>query len=212
MMGVLGFFVALVSAARPLVFDLQDSVATVGDTINIEIVALSLVGVEPPTIISEFDFDVNWDDTSIVTLTGVTFGSLLGDPDPFMFETITGASIDNGAGIASVDELSLLWSLFPPSPLEILQDFGNIDISLLTLHFSADNVGVTNLSLTPGIIDLFGGGPDGFLGDELGTLIPVTPFGGTITVEAPIIPEPGTLLFTFLGLVGLAIGRRNIKS
>jgi len=140
--------------------------------------------------VGAFDFNVGWD-TSILSLSSVSFGSALGGG----FLSFQSENTNNGLGTSSLAESSFL------SNLTTLQT-GVDDIILATLVFNTLNVGQSVLSLTGNIL---GGG---FLGDESGNLLAANANTGLINVVS--VPEPKTLFLLGVGFLALfGIRRQN---
>lgn len=148
--------------------------------------------------VGAFDFWVIFD-SGILQLLGVDFGPSLGNPfDDF----VNISSPVNGR--TNVAELSLL------SDLSGLQS-GDGDLLLFTLRFQTVKAGISALTLEENILGVAGG----FLGDELGNPIDVSPISAaSITVgdtgpTAPL-PEPGSgSLLILAAAAALAASRRR---
>jgi len=137
--------------------------------------------------VGAFDLSVSFN-PAVLSATGVTFGSLLGDP--LLFEALTGSLIFSG----SVDFFEV--SLLTPAELDALQ---TVSFTLATLSFNAVGLGTTGLSFVPGVA--------GFaVSDGFGDPLSITANDGSVDVVAP---EPGTLLLLGAGLGVLAIRART---
>jgi len=183
-----------IANATLIEFDPADSVADLGDTVAIDIVATPEAG----ELIGEYDFIVNFD-PSILALDNVVFGNALND-DPLFCALLGCRGFNDVGGAANLFEVSLVF------PLSLLQD-GASSIVLATLFFDTIGVGTSGLSFAGNIP----GQPPGFdiLGDEFGFALPVFDPGiGSVTVRAVQVPEPGTLVLMLSGLV-LLVRRRN---
>ena len=169
--------------ATPITFEPTDSTVELGDQVSVAVM-IAPIG----ELIGTFDIAVNWD-PAILTLAAVTFGTSLGDPDPFAFETLTG--VVGGGGTALISEVSLLLDLTG------LQDGSAFD--LFTLIFDTTAIGTSALT--------FG---DLIIGDAFG--LPLVnapqPGSGVINViERIAIPVPGTFALFGLGLALLCATR-----
>ena len=91
-----------------------------------------------------FLVEVTFDD-SLLTVDSVSYGLLLGDTDPFAFETDILTTV--GAGSVSLDEISFLFDF----ELDALQPES---FTLATLSFTGDNAGISALGFGTGMIGL----------------------------------------------------------
>ena len=174
-----------VTHATPINFEPGNSTVELGNQVSVD-VTISPIG----ELIGTFDIAVNWD-PSILLLTNVAFGSSLGDPDPFAFETITG--VISGSGSARVSEVSLLFDL---AGLQSGSRF-----SLFTLIFNTTAIGTSALT--------FG---DIIVGNNFGLPLANAPqpeSGVVNVIERTAVAEPATLMLFGLGLALMLAMRRT---
>ena len=165
-----------------------------GGTASVDIIATLGAG----EIISAYDLDVAYDST-IVTATGVSFGTMLGDE--FLFEAIT--SFNFFSGVIDLAEVSFLSDV----DLALLQSPG--PITLATLFFSGDNPGTSPLSFIN-----YGQGGNDIKGVENIPYDSPILNDGSITVRgggAPV-PIPAALWLLGSGLIGLIGLRRKFSN
>ena len=175
------------SAIPSLNFSPVDSFASVGDTVLVDLT----ITLDPLESLGDFDISFAFD-PSIVSLTGITFGTGL---DVFSLGSIQGSTIDNTAGTGNIAEISLDFSWD-------LQDFQLDTFTLATLEFSADAIGLTDLTITSAI-----------LGDEFGDALGYLASTGSICVDCNVaVPEPGVLVLLTLGLIGMGASHARRKS
>jgi len=170
-----------------VILDFTSNTQTVllGGQASVDITASNLQN----EFIGEFDFNVNWD-SSILSLSGISFGNALGGGGAFSLQGTTDVQ-----GMATLAETSLV------TDLTSLQT-GTTDIILATLVFNTLNVGSSALTLT-GNID------GGFLGDEIAELLATEANSGLVNVVSSSVSEPGTLLLMGIGLLTFLSGRRR---
>lgn len=182
------------AGATLISFDPTDSIAGLGDTIAIDIIATP----ENGELIGEFDFIVNFDPT-ILAFDNLVFGPSLND-DVFFCEILSCRGFDDASGAFEMFEVSLVF------PLNTLQD-GIAPVLLGTIFFDAIGGGTSDLSFTGNI---FGQDPPlNILGDDFGLPLPVLN-PGTTTITVMTVSEPGTLLLMFTGLLALTVRRRPV--
>jgi hypothetical protein len=185
--------VGLLSSAPALAmgFKLSPGSQTVnqGGTASVDIVATP----GPQEIVAAYDFDIAYD-ASIVTATGVTFGTMLGGPSDSLQDAVL------TPGLIDLAEVSFL----SDADLALLQGGG--EITLATLTFTGDNSGTSLIQFIN-----YGSGGNDVKGASN------TPYGspgltnGSITVVSTGVPEPSTLLLLGLGLLGFAGLRKRFK-
>jgi hypothetical protein len=163
---------------------------SMGDTVNVDIVVSDLAG----EIVSAFDLDVGYD-SSLLTATGVLFGTELGaNPLPFascIFDLTCEAMTDFDLSTSGLVDLASTSLLLDP-PLATIQD--GISVTLATLQFTAIGTGDAALSF------LWGPGQD--------------VKGSNNQVIAPVsvsVPEPGTVLLFATGLIAAGFACRKHK-
>lgn len=170
-------------------FEPNYQLVNLGDQATVDIVVSDLGGAE----IGGFDFSTAWDD-SILALSDVSFGSALGDTDPFSLETM----IDSIAGIGNV-ELSGLSLLFDLTGLQNGVD----DVVLATLTFDTLSTGISGLDLIGSILPR-----GGFLSDSAGMLLATTANSGEIEVVASVpVPAPTSILLFGIGFLAMRLRR-----
>ena len=157
-----------------------------GDVFDLDILVSGL-GTE---IVSAYELDVSYDPT-IITATGVTFGSFLGAP----LDSLTDFILSSGN--VNLAELSFLGD----DDLVALQPGSFV---LATISFLAVAPGTTSLFFEPSpifeVIDLKG---------KNAMILEAEAQPGTVIVrQTEPVPEPGTLLL-LVGFVGLLAARRR---
>jgi hypothetical protein len=171
------------SSAATLSFSPASTTVGRGDTFDVDVV-ISDLGTD---LVGAFDFTVGFD-PSIISSTDVQFGSSLGDPDPFAFETITGFSSDNVGGTVDAFNISLLLD-FELTPLQAPS------FTLATLSFQALSIGSTSLDFLFALVS-----------DDLGLEIGSQGVSG----EVSVVPIPAALWLFGTGLIGLiGLSRRK---
>ncbi|MGR9053901.1 MAG: cohesin domain-containing protein [Gammaproteobacteria bacterium] len=175
------------STADAIFLDFQPAFQTV-ETDSVFTVDVVVSGLDSANeIVSAFDLDVTYD-AGILDATGVTFSDLLGDPDPFVFETDSGFDLTTGRidfwelSFLSDDELALL----QPSRF-----------SLATLSFQALAIGVTDLLFDP--VAVPGIDVKGLSAGRL--VLDVNTGHVSVTAQASDVPEPPIIFFCVLGLI-----------
>ena len=183
-------FVSLSAQALTLSIE-PDLDVEVGSSFSVDLTIAGL-GNFAPVSLGAFDVEVSFDSTAI-SFTGATFGSFLGDPDPFAVETITDV-LPRAFGV-EIFEVSLLSN----AELDALQP---ADFVLATLTFDAIRLGAT-------FIDFGGVVLSDVSGDELdidafsSPTVTVTPVAGTP------LTEPSSVGLILIGLAGIAWVRRR---
>jgi hypothetical protein len=153
-----------------------------GDAFSVDVVVSGLSSASE--IVSAFDLDVTYD-ASILSATGVTFNTLLGDP--VLFETDNGAVLTSGR----IDFWGL--SFLSDGDLLLLQPDS---FSLATLSFQAIGTGMTALLFdpnTPPGIDV-----KGLLASRLDL------DASTASVTVTPVPTPPAIWLFLSGLVAFA--------
>jgi len=159
-----------------------------GDVFSVDVVVSGLSSANE--IVAAFDLDVTYD-PSILTATGVTFNTLLGDPAALPLP-----EVDNGADLTSgrIDFWAL--SFLSDAELVLLQPDS---FSLATFSFQALGAGTTALQFdpnTPPGIDV-----KGLLAGRLD--LDVSEASVTVTTQPDSVPEPSTIWMCLLGLGAL---------
>ncbi|MFT4518490.1 MAG: hypothetical protein ACI9JM_000871 [Halioglobus sp.] len=164
-----------------------------GDSLSLDIIVSGL-GDFGADSLGAFDFSIGYD-TSALSFTGYSLGSLLGDLGTL--EAIDGSSGDNGFAV-NLAEVSLLSSLSLDAlqPTEFI--LASISFDVLDLAIGA----TTELALLGGAI----------LGDSGGSSLPFTSGGPAAIEGVSSVPLPGTLLLFVSGLLGLSAQRRSQRS
>jgi hypothetical protein len=153
-----------------------------GDAFTIDVVVSGLSSVSE--IVAAFDLDVTYN-PSILAATGVTFGTLLGDPA--LFEADNG--VVQTSGRIDFWEVSLL----SDSDLLLLQPDS---FSLATFSFQTLSAGTTELLFDPNMppgIDV-----KGLLANRLS--LDVSAASINVAAQLNSVPEPSTILLCLLGL------------
>ena len=199
------------SSAVTIGFSPSSQTVNVNDVFNVDIVISDLFASDGSReIVSAFDLDVLYD-PSLLNATAVTFGTSLGDPDPFLFEAL----FDSVLSLGRVDLAELSFLCAEEDLTDPFCSFGpflvglqpNVSFTLATLSFEALAEGTSLLrfdALTLPGVDVKG-------------LDPFTPFDlSSTTGEGEVIivasvPEPGILLLMLLGIFGLGFAIRKNK-
>lgn len=159
-------------------------------TVDVNIADLGNFG---PDSLGAFLIEVTFD-PSVLTFSGETYGSLLGDVDPIAFETDIVTTV--GVGSVSFEEISFLSAL----ALDAIQP---ASFTLVSLSFSSNMAGMTTLGF--GAVDLSDAG------FPANTIFPDPLTTASVTVESatqpPAVPEPSTIFLFGTGLLGLAAWR-----
>lgn len=153
----------------------------VGESFSVDLVISGLGSGGPPSV-GSFDLDVSFD-PAVLFPTGVLFGTFLGAPA--FAEALIDAAFLGGA--VDLAEVSLLTS----SELDALQPDS---FSLATLFFDAISLGSSGLEFSQALVD-----------DTFGQKLDLTLGSG----EVNVVPEPGTFVLAFLGLLLLACHGRS---
>lgn len=163
--------------ADPIGLSLNPSTTSVttGSSVNVDV---TISGLGLPPEVGSFDIFVLYN-PALVTPTGITFGTGLGDP--LLFEALTASSLPFTTGIAEGAEVSLL----PTSTLDAIQSPG---FSLFTMNFTGIGSGTASFQYFGGPVD-----------DGNGNLI----FG-----TKSVIPEPGSLVMLGTGVGVLILSGR----
>jgi len=188
--GILAILLCIRLANADIIeFRPQSLVAGPGETIALDIFATGLDG----EIVSAYDLDITYD-SGVLSATGVTFGSSLGDA--LFFEVFEAFDV-SVPGLIDLAQLSLL-------PDELLFAMhGGSDVFLATILFDTLSTGVSSLDF---VFDAFN--------DVKGfdaAVLPVTGTPGLVTVEAPVAVSNApvsALLLTGLALLALRHRRR----
>lgn len=189
--GVLVVAWALLFGPRPaeaitLGFDPASQDVALGSQATVDVV------VDPMTaLVGAFDIIVTWDDAIL------DLASLSVDP-----ANDFGGSFDAVDTLGRTDavNVALVSSHFDLTPFQNGVDL----ITLFTLTFDTLALGTSSLAFSPGIQGTVFPFGVGFLGDELGDLLPTPANDGSITVVDRVVPAPATLLLTAIGLIGFA--------
>jgi hypothetical protein len=175
--------------AATIGFSPSSSSVGVGDPVSVDIVVSGLGG----EIVSAYDLDVLYDD-SIVSATGVSLSSALGDEG--LFEAFYASSLAT-SGVIDFAGLSLL------SDASLLALQGGDSVVLATIEFSAIADGTTALSFNfDAFNDMKGAGA---------AVLDLSVNPGRINVGAAVVPEPTAALVFVVGLLvtGRTIRRRS---
>lgn len=191
--GLLGLLAGSPALAITLGFQPSIQTLNVGDALTVDILATLENSSE---IVSAFDFDLSYD-PALLTATGVTFGTALGDPG--FFEVLNDFDL-NTAGLVDFAALSLL----SDADLSTLQSPPS-SITLASLSFDAIGSGARLLEfINYGVAgnDIKGANNSVYGSPTLNT--------ASIRVINPAqVPEPSPLLLMGAGLAGLVgFGRR----
>ena len=187
--GLIGFLASSPALALSLGFMPSAQTVPQGSSFAVDVVATP----ESGEIVAAYDLDLSYD-PSIITATGVTFGTNLGGP----LDSFTDFSLSSG--FVNFAEVSLV----SDSDLASLQ---TSPFTLASISFSADAVGMSQLSF----INYSTGGKDikGALNVpyQSPTLV-----GGSVTVNGSTVPELGTLLLLVVfGLTTVLVCRKKAR-
>lgn len=173
----------LVAPAQAVTIDfVPDSPSVLlGMPLDVDVVISGLSDLAPPSL-GAFDLNVSFDDT-ILSLSSVEFGDLLGDVSAF--EAIAGSGPIVGG--VNLFEISLLLDF----ELDALQP---ASFSLATLSFDAIGEGTSALALIP--VQLGDGLGDPLAGSAASGSVRVVPGDGSV-------PEPSSVFLFLPGLLGL---------
>lgn len=189
LIAVFGFLHVVAAPAATINLIPSSDVINVNDPLTVDIV---ITGLGPTEIVSTFDIDISYND-SVLDLTGVTFGNLLGDP----FDPIDTLVFDFPVpGTVGLFETSFLDDF----TLGILQDDGDPlanSVFLASLSFLSIGVGSGGLEFT--VNDIFGG-----LFDP-----PLQLSSTTGAVAVSVIPLPGAAWLMLTGLLGIGFASRK---
>ena len=173
------------SEAISIGFDPVSAAVSLGDTLDVGILISDLGG----EIVSAYDLDVSYDAT-ILSATGVSFGSFLNDGDPFNSFQVFDLSTP---GLIDLAELSLLFDsdLLSSQPDSFL---------LATISFSTLAEGTSALTLVPDPV--FGVDVTGLDAQ----ILQLNVDSGNVTVSARAsVPEPSTWVLLGVGVAFMAL-------
>jgi len=169
------------SWATTIGFSPSSSSILVGDSIDVDIVISGLENID----VGAFDFDVSYDN-SVLDFDSYTLGNGLGDIAAD--DASDWSSGDLGGGVINLTEFSWLWDL----------SFQSDSFTLATIFFTGLTEGNSSLLFS-----------NVTLGNSMGDQITAGLVDGSIDVAAPI-PEPATMIFFSIGLLGLTgAGRKK---
>lgn len=182
---MLTFYNATTSQAVTLSFEPDFQDVFVGNQAIVDLVISGLGDGVAPSL-SVFDLNIGFN-SAILAFDSVTFGSYLGDPDPFSFETSLGFT-DDGTGTVNIWEVS---------SLSALDDIQSSSFTLATLTFDTIALGTSFLNISS--VNALGDANANPLTDDL--LI--------ISGEINVVSEPVTLFLLGSGLAGLGFLRKR---
>ncbi len=177
------------SHAITIGFEPAAASVSLGDTLDVAVMISGLGG----EIVSAYDLDIGYD-PSILSATGVSFGSLLNGSDPLNSFQIFDLSTP---GVIDLAELSLL------SDLD-LAGLQSDTFALATLSFSTLAVGTSPLNFVPDPV--FGIDVKG----SNAQVLQLDVQRGSVTVAASV-PEPNTLMLLGAGLVFALLMSRALR-
>lgn len=191
--GLIGFLASSPAMALSVGFTPTAQTVPQGSSLSVDVVATPAPG--SGEIVSAYDLDLSYD-ASIITATGVTFGTALGGPLDSLTDSILSSGLVNFAEVSFLSDADL--ASLQTSPF-----------TLASISFTADAVGTSPLSFinysTLTGKDIKGALVTAYTSPNLGS--------GSVTVTGAAVPEPGTLvLLVVFGLATLLVCRKKVKA